>query len=60
MPPTIEMWLAAPRLGLLVLVGNGQGFNGIMPYLVMPLEFIIGMAIIGDVLRLVRTTIKKA
>jgi hypothetical protein len=46
------MWMAAPHLSLIIIQGFYQ-------YFLMPLEFIIGLALMQQVLNTMRTTLKK-
>jgi hypothetical protein len=49
MPPTIDMWYAIVELAYLVLFGNtktGGSFQGFWPYMVLPLDFILGLTLV--------------
>jgi hypothetical protein len=47
MPPTIEMWMSVPRLSAIVLIGF---YN----YFLMPVQFILSLAVIRQVLSSIR------
>jgi hypothetical protein len=47
-PPTIDMWLLAPQLASVVV-------NALWPYMVLPLDFILGLTLLKAIFSTIRS-----